>query len=46
MLEVYLAGYTIDIGHAHQLLHARAWYQSLMHPRMDRQTNVCSGIPL
>ena len=31
MLEVLLAGYTTDVGHAHQLLHARAWSQSLIH---------------
>ena len=31
MLEVLLAGYTTDIGHAHQFLHAHAWSQSLIH---------------
>ena len=31
MLEVLLAGYTTDVGHAHKLLHACAWSQSLIH---------------
>jgi hypothetical protein len=31
LASVFLASYTTDVDHAHSLLHARVWSQSLMH---------------
>ena len=48
MLEVLLAGFTTNVGHAHQLLHARVRSQSLIHlsPERGPDTSINTGVVL